>query len=198
MKLAALNTTAIPVRWRYLATAVLVLCLLLPLWYNTSHSSTGKALNGSVEKLVFDIELAQEEAPKQWTQPEDYLRQIESLVEAARYAEAAKFAEILVNDYPTFQLGSLLYAELLNLASDAPKANPLRQIADQDKQAVVAGLDKELRNRLSALRTPYLPTAFPKGLAFWQPQPNILRLSMPRPRACMCSKIPPPLSSPLS
>ena len=49
MKLAALNTTAIPVRWRYWATAVLVLCLLLPLWYNTSHSSTGKALNGSVE-----------------------------------------------------------------------------------------------------------------------------------------------------
>jgi L,D-peptidoglycan transpeptidase YkuD (ErfK/YbiS/YcfS/YnhG family) len=166
MKLAALNTTAIPVRWRYWATAVLVLCLLLPLWYNTSHSSTGKALNGSVEKLVFDIELAQEETLQQGTQPEDYLRQIESLVEAARYAEAAKFAEILVNDYPTFQLGSLLYAELLNLASDAPKANPLRQIADQDKQTVVAGLDKELRNRLSALRTPYPANSIPKGFGF--------------------------------
>jgi hypothetical protein len=166
MKLAALNTSALPVRWPYLATAVLVLCLLIPLWYNTSHSSTGKPLNGSVEKLVFDIELAQEDATKVATQPEDYLRHIETLVEAARYAEAAKFAENLVNDYPTFQLGSLLYAELLNLASDAPKANPLTQIADQDKQAVVAGLDKELRHRLRALNSPYPANSIPKGFGY--------------------------------
>jgi len=156
-------------RWRYLAVLVLVSGLLLPAWYGTSHSSPNRASGQDAGRLRFDFDVAREAEADAQEQPEAYLQRIQFLLEASQYAQALEHAEKLVTAYPTFQLGNLLYADLLNLSTQAPETDPLGAIEAKNKPAIVQGLKKELDTRLRALRSPYPANTIPKGLGFLAP-----------------------------
>lgn len=156
-------------RWRYLAMLVALSSLLFPAWYSTSHSSTNRASSQDVGRLRFDFDVAAETEADRLAQPEDYLRRIQFALEAADYAQAVQQAEQLVGAYPNFQLGSLLYADLLNLSTDAPQAEPLLALEAKNKETVIQGLQKELGKRLRALQSPYPANTIPKGLGFLAP-----------------------------
>ncbi len=156
-------------RWRYLAVLVLVSGLLLPAWYGTSHSSPNRASGQDAGRLRFDFDVAREVEADAQEQPEAYLQRIQFLLEASQYAQALEHAEKLVTAYPTFQLGNLLYADLLNLSTQAPETDPLGAIEAKNKPAIVQGLKKELDTRLRALRSPYPANTIPKGLGFLAP-----------------------------
>jgi len=157
---------AIASKWRHLALLAGVAALLLVVGFSDSFSKANPFAAAPVSQLVFDLDMPSEAAVSPESSPELQLQRIQKLLETAQYADAAKQAEKLAQDFPTFQLGALLYAELLNLSTDAPQSAPLTALESKDKARVLAGLDKELRHRLNALRSPYPVNTIPKGLGF--------------------------------
>lgn len=156
-------------RWRYLVALMALMTLLLPAWFATSHSSTQRVSTPDAGRLRFDFEVQGTHPAETSLSPEEHLRRIEFLIGTAEYAQAVQQAELLVAAYPTFQLGQLLYADLLNLATEAPQTEPLRALEAANKDNRLQGLGQELSKRLRALRSPYPAGTIPRGLGFLAP-----------------------------
>lgn len=156
-------------RWRYLAVLVGLSALLLPVWFGTSHSSPQPTGRPDVGRLRFDFDEKQPSEATTFSRPEDHLRRIEFLLGTSQYSHAVQQAEKLVDAYPNFQLGQLLYADLLRLSTEAPHSEAALAQEAPNKEGLLKGLEQELDRRLRALRSPYPAHTIPKGLGFLAP-----------------------------
>lgn len=157
--------------WRYLAMLVGLLSLFFPFWYSNSHSSQPMQAGTAFR---FDFELPSSPVGGQATQPEDYLRQIQTLLDGSEYAQALERAEALTSAFPNFQLGAWLYADLLSLSTGMDHADPMAELDAKDKPQLLHGLQKELRHRLRAMRAHHPAHTIPKGLGYLAPSTEYL------------------------
>jgi hypothetical protein len=103
--------------------------------------------------------------------PEQWVRQIYAQLGEGERAQALATASMLAERFPTFQLGQLLYADLLNISSANPVPWP---DADEDSApSVRKRLDElilESKRRLQRVSAQSLQGKIPTALAFLSPQ----------------------------
>lgn len=104
-------------------------------------------------------------------EPEPWVRHIYAQLAQGERAQALATASVLAERFPNFQLGQLLYADLLNISS----ANPVVWPDAQEDQGSAASkrLDElilEAQRRLQGDMAPKLEGKIPAALAFLSPQ----------------------------
>jgi L,D-transpeptidase YnhG len=141
-------------------------------WNQVSHSvglSSSPALQW---RLAFTPQAEGSEVPNA-PDPEQWVRQIYAQLGEGERAQALATASVLVERFPNFQLGQLLYADLLNISSANPVPWP---VADEDNApSVRKRLDElilESKRRLQRDSVQSLQGKIPTALAFLSPQQN--------------------------
>jgi hypothetical protein len=139
-------------------------------WNQVSHSvglSSSPALQW---RLAFTPQAEGSEVPNA-PDPEQWVRQIYAQLGEGERAQALATASVLVERFPNFQLGQLLYADLLNISSAKPVLWP---VADEDNApSVRKRLDElilESKRRLQRDSVQSLQGRIPTALAFLSPQ----------------------------
>jgi hypothetical protein len=103
--------------------------------------------------------------------PEQLVRQIYSQLGEGERAHALATASVLAERFPTFQLGQLLYADLLNISSASPVAWP--DADELNAPSLRKRLDElilESKRRLQRDTVQSLQGKIPAALAFLNPQ----------------------------
>lgn len=121
-------------------------------------------------RLAFNPPAEVSQAPNA-PDPEQSVRQIYAQLGEGERAQALATASMLVERFPNFQLGQLLYADLLNISS----ANPVVWPAADDNNAPslrkrLDGLLLESKRRLQRDSAQSLQGKIPSALAFLSPQ----------------------------
>ena len=114
------------------------------------------------------------ESPKPWLAPENpehMVRQIFTLMAQGDRAQALRMATALTAQFPHFQLGQLLYADLLNISASSPMSwaekKPLTPEAIEER---LGPLRLEFQRRLQPEDAPSLQGLIPAALAFLSPR----------------------------
>jgi hypothetical protein len=105
------------------------------------------------------------------TDPEQSVRQIYAQLGEGERAQALATASMLVERFPNFQLGQLLYADLLNISSANPVVWPAAD--DDSAPSLRKRLDElilESKRRLQRDSAQSLQGKIPSALAFLSPQ----------------------------
>ena len=105
------------------------------------------------------------------TDPEHLVRQIYAHLGEGERAQALATASVLVERFPTFQLGQLLYADLLNISSAKPVAWPDNE--ELNAPSLRKRLDElilESKRRLQRDSAQSLQGKIPTALTFLSPQ----------------------------
>ena len=103
--------------------------------------------------------------------PEQWVRQIYAHLGEGERAQALATASVLVERFPTFQLGQLLYADLLNISSANPVVWPDSQ--EQNAPSLRKRLDElilESKRRLQRDSAQSLQGKIPTALTYLSPQ----------------------------
>ncbi|MFM8864729.1 MAG: murein L,D-transpeptidase family protein [Limnohabitans sp.] len=151
-----------------------VLFFGIGIWLAQGKSSWSELLTAGAShepmpwKLVMD---PQRPAPALPEAPEPMVRQIYQHLGEGQRHEALTVAQHLVSLYPTFQLGQLLYADLLNMGLREPVDGP--EVSQEVLPAAQKRLEELLRETTRRLRHPPLPNIqdkIPSGLLHLDPQ----------------------------
>jgi len=103
--------------------------------------------------------------------PEQMVRQIFAHMVQGERAQALSIASTLSTQLPHFQLGQLLYADLLNISATAPLAwTESDAITPADKEKRLDALRLEFQRRVQRDETPSLQGKIPAALAYLSPQ----------------------------
>lgn len=105
------------------------------------------------------------------TDPEQFVRQIYAHLGEGERAQALATASVLVERFPNFQLGQLLYADLLNISTANPVAWP--DTEELNAPSLRKRLDElilESKRRLQRDSAQSLQGKIPAALAFLSPQ----------------------------
>lgn len=103
--------------------------------------------------------------------PEHLVRQIYAALGDGERAKALALASLLAQQFPTFQLGQLLYADLLNISTNAPVNLP--EVEEENKPSLLKRLNElilESRRRLNRPGAHSLQGQVPAALVFLSPQ----------------------------
>jgi len=103
--------------------------------------------------------------------PEHLVRQIYSALGHGERAKALALAGLLAQQFPTFQLGQLLYADLLNISTNAPVNLP--EVEEENRPSLLKRLNElilESRRRLNRPGANTLQGQVPAALVFLSPQ----------------------------
>ncbi len=118
-----------------------------------------------------EFELNDEQVIAASQDPEHLVRQIYAALGDGERTKALALAGVLTRQFPTFQLGQLLYADLLNISSNAPVALP--EVEEQDKPSLTRRLNElvlESKRRLNRPSVHSLQGRVPSGLMSLSPQ----------------------------
>lgn len=103
--------------------------------------------------------------------PEHLVRQIYAALGDGERAQALALASLLAQQFPTFQLGQLLYADLLNISTYAPVNLP--EVEEENKPSLLKRLNElilESKRRLNRPGTQTLQGKVPAALLYLSPQ----------------------------
>jgi hypothetical protein len=120
-------------------------------------------------RLEFELNDQQVIAASQ--DPEYLVRQIYAALGDGERTKALALAAFLTRQFPTFQLGQLLYADLLNISSNAPVALP--EVEEQDQPSLTRRLNElilESKRRLNRPNVNNLQGRVPSALLTLSPQ----------------------------
>jgi hypothetical protein len=128
MRKGIFRTSALDgIRWRWAWPSLLALTISLAIWWwpsetqhlgISSHSST-QVSKAMTWKLVLNDQPSPTTAPIE--DPEAQVRQIYQALGEGQRQQALQLAEQLSLQFPNFQLGQLLYADLLNISAQTPQ-----------------------------------------------------------------------------
>lgn len=120
-------------------------------------------------RLAFD---APQELPEVAIEdPEHLVRHIYAALGEGERAKALAIAGVLSQQFPNFQLGQLLYADLLNISSTAPVALP--EVEETEKPSLLKRLNElilESKRRLNRPAAGTFQDRVPAALVFLNPQ----------------------------
>lgn len=103
--------------------------------------------------------------------PEAMVRQIFSLMAQGDRTQALHIATTLTQQLPHFQLGQLLYADLLNISASAPMSWAQKKaLSPDDMEQRLGHLRLEFQRRLQQADDPSLNGKIPAGLAVLNPR----------------------------
>ena len=126
--------------------------------------------------------------------PEQLIREILGALKEGQQGQALSIAEQLSARFPNFQLGQLLYADLLNVTSSAPMA--WSDKAAQHTPATKKRLDEltlEFERRLRREDTPHLQGKIPSAVLFLgAKQPHIVAIDTSKSRFYLFENRPTP------
>lgn len=103
--------------------------------------------------------------------PEHQVRLIYAALGDGERAKALAQASLLAQQFPTFQLGQLLYADLLNISTSAPVNLP--EVEEENRPSLLKRLNElilESRRRLNRPNANSLQGQVPAALVFLSPQ----------------------------
>jgi hypothetical protein len=176
-----------PLKWVGLGVLLLLLVLGLSRFTSPAVPSVGQALQrigeatglssgpGLAWRLSFEPEVTHPVAKPQSPDPEWWVRQIYAQLGQGERAQALATAAALAGQFPNFQLGQLLYADLLNISSPTPVD---WQSADPANAAfLLKRLDElllESKRRLDRNPVQSLKGKIPSALVFLSPQQTYL------------------------
>ena len=167
-------------QWAWPTLAVAVLAALAWGFSALNWQALGNGLRGNTpEPMRWQLALdPQLEAPASAAaDPEHLVRKVYAHLGEGERAKALATASVLANEFPTFQLGQLIYADLLNISSLAPVDMPELQ-ADAPPASVkrLNELVLESDRRLNR-SNPVLAGKVPSALAFLSPeQPYVMAI----------------------
>jgi hypothetical protein len=173
-----------PWRLKWLGWIGLAMVLTAALWWWAgstkpmaqkafSHLSDSLGLYHS-PGLTWQLKFDPDTAPPHTTpgqDPEQLVRQIYTQLGEGERAHALATASVLAERFPTFQLGQLLYADLLNISSAVPVAWP--DTDELNAPSLHKRFDElilESRRRLQRDTVQSLQGKIPAALAFLNPQ----------------------------
>lgn len=138
-----------------------------------SHLSDSWGLSNSTAlpwRLSFDQASDTIHAPPE-QDPEQLVRQIYAQLGEGERAQALATASVLAGRFPTFQLGQLLYADLLNISSTSPVAwSDAQELNAPSVRKRLDELILESQRRLQRDSAQSLQGKIPAALAFLSPQ----------------------------
>ncbi len=121
-------------------------------------------------RLAFDPQSPQA-TPAPELDPEPLVRQIYAQLGEGERAQALATASVLAERFPTFQLGQLLYADLLNISSAKPVVWPdAQELNAPSERKRLDELILESKRRLQRDSAQSLQGKIPAALAFLSPQ----------------------------
>ncbi len=160
-------------RWRTALPLIVVAVFGAGIWFAQDKSSWSELWSQDARhdpmpwKLVMDPQLP---APVLPETPEPMVRQIYRHLGEGQRHEALSIAQHLATAYPTFQLGQLLYADLLNMGLREPVDGP--EVAQEVLPAAKKRLEELLRETTRRLQHPSLVNIqdkIPSGLLHLDP-----------------------------
>lgn len=122
-------------------------------------------------RLAFEVQADEPDNQRATQDPEQWVRQIYAHLGEGERARALASASTLVARFPNFQLGQLLYADLLNMGSATPVA--WTEANEDDAPSLRKRLDElilESKRRLQRDSAQSLQGKIPTALAFLSPQ----------------------------
>lgn len=162
-------------RWAWIALGMTLLAMCA--WFFSaplvsSVREQAQDLN-SKQAMPFrlEFELNDEQVIAASHDPEHLVRQIYAALGDGDRAKALALAGVLARQFPTFQLGQLLYADLLNISTNAPVALP--EVEEQDKPSLTRRLNElilESKRRLNRPNAHSLQGRVPSALLNLSPQ----------------------------
>jgi len=159
--------------WFALGLTLLALCA----WFFTAPSmktvrvQTLELNSDQAMPFRLEFELHDEQVVATSLDPEHLVRQIYAALGDGERTKALALAGFLTRQFPTFQLGQLLYADLLNISSNAPVALP--EVEDQDKPSLTRRLNElilESKRRINRPNANSLQGRVPSALLNLSPQ----------------------------
>ena len=163
-------------RWAWVALGLTLLALCA--WFfsaplvNTARNQVQNLSSHQAMPFRLEFELNDEQVLAASLDPEQLVRQIYAALEDGERTKALALAGFLTRQFPNFQLGQLLYADLLNISSNAPVALP--EVEEQDQPSLTRRLNElilESKRRLNRPNVNSLQGRVPSAL---------LNLSPPR------------------
>ncbi len=167
------STSRPAARWRTALPLAVVLFFGLGIWLAQGKSSWSELLSvgGAHDPMPWRLVMdPQQPAPALPDSPESMVRQIYQHLGEGQRQEALAVAQHLATAYPTFQLGQLLYADLLNIGLLEPVDGP--EVAQEVLPAAKKRLEELLRETTRRLYHPPLPQIqdrIPSGLLHLDP-----------------------------
>ncbi|WP_291916464.1 L,D-transpeptidase family protein [Limnohabitans sp.] len=173
-----------PWRLQKLGWLGVLMMLTAVLWWALDHAgpkaqkawselSASMGLSSSTTmswQLAFEPQTPQATATPE-LDPEPLVRQIYAQLGEGERAQALATASVLAERFPTFQLGQLLYADLLNISSANPVPLPFED--EENAPSLRKRLDElilESKRRLQRDSAQSLQGKIPAALAFLSPQ----------------------------
>ncbi len=141
-------------RWRWTAPSLFALCIGAAVWWwptgQVSSAIVGAQKNPAPTlrwKLVFPTDHSKN--PSRIDDPEAQLRLIYQALGDGQRQSALDQAEQLAQQFPTFQLGQLIYADLLNISASQPQSETLLVPEQEGMHERLTELVMEAQRRLT-------------------------------------------------
>lgn len=165
------NKSTIHLRWA--APSLLVAAFFATAWWLSDRehlpTSIQESFQASPDPMRWKLEFEPSEtaAVINAKDPETLVRQIYQHLGEGERAQALDTARALATQFPNFQLGQLLYADLLNISSQQPVQGPELQ-ADAEPSALrrLEELVHEAKRRMSRTPPQTLQGQIPASVAF--------------------------------
>lgn len=154
--------------WHRKSISLLLIVLPLGLLPDISWEVVaGQRLNANAIPWELQLEVTSAQDNSSANDAESLLREAHRLLSKGQRAEALSVAQELVTRYPRFQLGQLLFADLLNLVSDQPiNARSVLSYGTPEAASRLQQLNDEARQRLNRPEAAVYSGKEPAGLAY--------------------------------